>query len=97
VGPVQSASRSYFARITPENLQNEWFGFYALSGRATAFLGPLLVGWLTYWSGSQRIGMSIIIVFIVVGCLLMLTLTDEPSVTSPDDSGSSREAIEEGA
>jgi UMF1 family MFS transporter len=87
VGPVQSASRSYLARITPENLQNEWFGFYALSGKATAFLGPLLVGWLTYWSGSQRIGMSIIIVLVLVGFLLMLTLTDEPSAVGPNNHG----------
>jgi UMF1 family MFS transporter len=81
VGPVQSASRSYFARIAPRELQNEWFGFYALSGKATAFLGPLLVGWLTYGSGSQRIGMSVIIILILIGFLLMLTLTDETSAT----------------
>jgi UMF1 family MFS transporter len=74
VGPVQAASRSFMARIAPEALLNEMFGLYALSGKATAFLGPLLVGWLTLLSGSQRIGMATIIVFFIVGFLLMLTV-----------------------
>ena len=74
VGPLQSASRSYMARIAPKELLNEMFGFFALSGKATAFLGPLLVGWLTYVTNSQRIGISIIIVFLAVGFLIMLTV-----------------------
>jgi UMF1 family MFS transporter len=76
VGPVQAASRSYLARIAPGELQNELFGFYALSGKATAFLGPLVVGWLTYWSGSQRLGMGVIIVFLFIGFLLMLRVEE---------------------
>jgi UMF1 family MFS transporter len=76
VGPVQAASRSYLARIAPGELQNELFGFYALSGKATAFLGPLLVGWLTYWTGSQRLGMGVIIVFLFIGFLLMLRVEE---------------------
>ena len=35
---------------------------------------PLLVGWITYLSGSQRIGMGPVIVFFVLGFLLMLTV-----------------------
>src|SRR3546814_20831265 len=45
IGPAQTASRSYFARIVPAPLAAEFFGLYALSGKATAFLGPALVGW----------------------------------------------------
>ncbi len=74
VGPVQAASRSFLARAAPKELQNEMFGLYALSGKATAFLGPLTVGWLTYLSGSQRIGMGAIIGLFVIGLLLMLTV-----------------------
>ena len=77
VGPVQAASRSYLARIAPPNLQNETFGLYALSGKATSFLGPLSVGWLTLWTGSQRIGMSTVLVFFIVGSLLMLSVPDD--------------------
>jgi MFS transporter, UMF1 family len=95
VGPVQSASRSYLARIVPRDLQNEWFGFYALSGKATAFLGPLLVGWLTYWSGSQRIGMSVIIILILIGFVLMLGLTNETSARTGRNKAQSREVTGE--
>ena len=62
VGPAQSASRSLMAHISPMNMRTEFFGLYALSGKATAFLGPL-VGWATVTFESQRAGMATIIVF----------------------------------
>ncbi len=74
VGPVQAASRSLLARMSPPALQNEMFGLFALSGKATAFMGPLLVGWITEWFGSQRAGMGVIIMLFVIGFLLMLTV-----------------------
>jgi UMF1 family MFS transporter len=74
VGPAQAASRSFLARAAPEPLRNEMFGLFALSGKVTSFLGPLLVGWGTYLSGSQRAGMSVIIIFFIIGFLLMLTV-----------------------
>lgn len=74
VGPVQAASRSYLARAAPEALRTEMFGLYALSGKATAFLGPLLVGWLTHVTGSQRVGMAPIVVLLAIGLLIMLAV-----------------------
>lgn len=74
VGPVQSASRSLMARMAPKHLRNEMFGFFALSGKATAFLGPLLVGWLILMTGSHQVGMSVIVVFYLIGFALMLTV-----------------------
>lgn len=71
VGPVQAASRSYMARTAPEELRRQMFGLYAFSGKATAFVGPLLVGWLTYATGSQRLGMSVILVLLAIGGILM--------------------------
>ncbi len=72
VGPVQAASRTYMARVAPDHLKNQMFGLLALSGKVTAFLGPLLVGWLTYFSGSQRIGMSVIVLMFMLGFGLLL-------------------------
>jgi len=74
VGPVQAASRTYMARIAPDDLRNQMFGLFALSGKVTAFLGPLLVGWITYLAGSQRIGMSVLVLFFITGFLLMRTV-----------------------
>jgi UMF1 family MFS transporter len=72
VGPVQAAGRSYLARTAPVELRTQMFGLFAFSGKATAFAGPLLVGWVTGWFDSQRAGMSVIIVFLVIGFVLML-------------------------
>ena len=72
VGPAHSASRSLMARIAPEDIRTEMFGLYALSGKATAFLGPLAVGFLTYAFDSQRVGMSAITIFFIVGGLLLM-------------------------
>lgn len=80
VGPVQAASRSMMARMAPAELRCQMFGLYALSGKATAFVGPLVVGSTTYLTGSQRIGMSAIVVLLTVGFLLLLGV---PEPTKP--------------
>jgi UMF1 family MFS transporter len=55
-------------------MRRQMFGFYMLSGKATAFFGPLLYGWVAYLSGSLRWGMSTIIFLFILGGLIMLTL-----------------------
>jgi UMF1 family MFS transporter len=74
IGPAQASSRSYLGRVAPEALRNEMFGLLTFSGKATSFLGPLAVGWLTYATGSQRIGMSSVLFFFAIGLLLMFTV-----------------------
>jgi UMF1 family MFS transporter len=71
-GPVQSASRSLMARIAPLDKTTEFFGLYALSGKLTSFVGPLAVGIVTSISQSQRIGMSMLVLFFIVGTVLLL-------------------------
>lgn len=77
VGPAQAASRSYLARIAPPQVRTELFGLYALSGKATAFLGPWLVGVVTAISGSQRMGMAVILAFFLAGALVLRGVKDE--------------------
>lgn len=76
IGPAQTASRSFYARIVPPDLATEFFGLYALSGKVTAFLGPALVGWVTYWADSQRWGMATILLFFLAGLALLWPLAD---------------------
>ncbi|MBO6518858.1 MAG: MFS transporter [Rhodospirillales bacterium] len=78
IGPVQSASRSLMAHLAPAELRTEMFGLYALSGKATAFLGPMLVGALTAAFDSQRVGMAGILVFLIVGSLLLRGVRYQP-------------------
>lgn len=85
VGPNQAASRSLMGRFVPNNMQNEFFGFFAFSGKLTAFIGPLLLGVLTEWSGSQRVGVSIVIVLLVLGLVLLLSLDEQAGVQAKAD------------
>jgi len=71
IGPVQSGSRSLMARLAPAELRGEMFGLYALSGKATAFIGPMAVGWVTLLADSQRVGMGVILVLLIAGFLLL--------------------------
>ena len=75
-GPNQSASRSLLGRFVPQKAENEFFGFFAFSGKLTAFIGPLFLGLLTEWSGSQRVGISVVIVLFVVGLVLLLPVDE---------------------
>jgi UMF1 family MFS transporter len=72
-GPVQSASRTFLSRLAKPEEITRMYGLYSLSGTITSFLGPLLVGIVTTLFHSQRIGMSVLIPFFVIGAgILML-------------------------
>jgi len=77
-GPAQASSRTLIARLSPPEKVGEFFGLFALSGKATAFVAPLLIGIVTSASGQQRPAMIIIFVFLMVGAALM-SFVREPS------------------
>ena len=70
-GILQSASRSMMVRHTRLEKATEGFGLYALSGRATAFLAPALIGIVTAISGDARIGISPLVGLFIVGLVLL--------------------------
>jgi UMF1 family MFS transporter len=70
--PVQASSRSLLARLAPPEKITQFFGLFAFSGKATAFLAPFLVATITEVTDSQRLGMSAIALFLIVGMVLML-------------------------
>ena len=69
-GPNQSSSRALMSRITPEEKKNEFFGFYAFSGKATSFLGPLMFAWCSQFFGSQQAGLFAVMFLFYLGYLL---------------------------
>jgi UMF1 family MFS transporter len=79
-GPNQSASRSLLGRFVPPDKENEFFGFFAFSGKATAFLGPFLLGVLTQISGSQRVGVSVVVVLLLIGLWLLRGVDEEAGI-----------------
>jgi UMF1 family MFS transporter len=79
-GPNQAASRSLMARMTPAKMKNEFFGFFAFSGKFTAFLGPLLLGILTDIFRSQRVGMTTVLILFIIGGLLLLKVDEQEGI-----------------
>jgi UMF1 family MFS transporter len=79
-GPNQSASRSLLGRFVPPDKENEFFGFFAFSGKATAFLGPFVLGVLTQISGSQRVGVSVVVVLLLIGLWLLRGVDEEAGI-----------------
>jgi UMF1 family MFS transporter len=73
-GPVQASSRAYLARSVGVDEAGRYFGLYALSGRATAFLAPMAVATLTLYTDSARIGMAALLVFLIAGLVLLIKI-----------------------
>lgn len=71
LGPAQAASRSMMAHLSPRELTTEFFGLYAFSGRATAFLGPWFLALAVDATGSQHWGMATVFPFLIVGLILL--------------------------
>lgn len=82
VGPNQSASRSLMARFVPSKHQAEFFGFFAFSGKATAFMGPLLLSIMTDAFSSQRAGVAVVIVFFVVGGVILASVNEQKGIAA---------------
>ncbi|MFA8386102.1 MAG: MFS transporter [Pelagibaca sp.] len=71
-GVIQSASRTMMVRQANPDRMTEAFGLYALSGKATSFLAPLLIGVTTYATGSQQLGVSPVIGLFLIGLVLLV-------------------------
>ena len=71
-GPIQAASRTLLARMSPPEKTTAFFGFFSFSGKATAFAAPLVIGAVTAASGSQRVGIASSLLFLIGGFLLLL-------------------------
>ena len=74
-GGIQALSRSYFARLIPNNKHSEYFGIYNMLGKFAALLGPLLVGFVTYLTNDSRTGMLSISIFFIIGSILFIQST----------------------
>lgn len=71
-GGVQSLSRSLYIGLIPAGQTAEFFGFYNMLGKFAAVLGPVLVGWLTLLSGSNRVGILSIVFLLLAGAYLLV-------------------------
>lgn len=72
VGPAQSASRSYLARVIPAGREGEVFGLYATTGRAVSFLAPTAFAICVTIGGAQYWGILGIIIVVLIGLALLI-------------------------
>ncbi|MQW75186.1 MFS transporter [Nocardioides sp. dk4132] len=98
VGPAQSASRTFLARLIPAGREGQVFGLYATTGRAVSFLAPAAFA-SSIWIGAKLTGVSDlddaqhwgilgIVTVLLLGLLLLLPVrsgvrSDSALVTTP--------------
>jgi UMF1 family MFS transporter len=80
-GSIQAASRTLLVDQVDRERVTEAFGLYALSGKATTFIGPLSIAFATAFFASQafglsavdaqRLGVTPIIVLFLIGLVLL--------------------------
>jgi MFS transporter, UMF1 family len=70
-GPLQAASRTLLIRMAPKDRIAQYFGLFALTGKVTSFIGPLLIGTVTAVTESQKAGMAVLVLFFVAGLALL--------------------------
>lgn len=90
---IQSVSRAMVGTFTPPGKSGEFFGFFALAGRTSSFIGPAVFGWLaaeaTLWFRAQglagtlaeqsghRLAILSIGVFLLVGWALLAFVNEK--------------------
>ncbi len=72
VGPAQSSSRTYLARLAPPGREGQLFGLYATTGRAVSFLAPTLFAVFTSLFASERAGIVGILLVLAAGLALLV-------------------------
>jgi len=77
MGSSQSTSRSLMSKIIPPEKKTEFFGFYSFFGKSSAILGPLVFGFVSSITGSQRIAVISVALFFVVGLILLQRVREE--------------------
>lgn len=77
MGPVQAASRTMVARLSPKHILTQSYGFYAFTGKSISFLGPLCFGIATTIFATQQAGMASIILFWVAGLTLLFGVKEK--------------------
>jgi UMF1 family MFS transporter len=70
-GPLQAASRTLLIHMAPKDRIAQYFGLFALTGKVTSFVGPLLIGVITAVTASQKAGMAVLVLFFVAGLMLL--------------------------
>jgi UMF1 family MFS transporter len=86
IGAAFANSRAMMARISPLSMLSQFFGLYAVSGWATAFVGHGLVAFFTSTFNSQRAGFASPLLLLLAGLVVLKWVREERAaeVLPPD-------------
>lgn len=76
LGSLQAASRSLYSGFIPHGREGEYFGIFALAGKTSAILGPLLFGLISSATGNQRFAVLSLLIFFAAGLLVLMGVKD---------------------
>ena len=82
-GPAQASLRAWMAQLAPAGESGRWFGLYALSGKATAFMAPLVIAVGTRWIGDQRVAVAVSALFMITGAVVLARVPRQGPEASP--------------
>lgn len=81
LGGSQAVSRSLFGRMIPRGEEAQHYGFWGLSGKISAALGPLLFGVVYEITGEIRAGLLALTALLIAGQILLTRVAER----SPDE------------
>jgi UMF1 family MFS transporter len=70
-GSTLIASRSLMTFLIPMDSEAEFFGFYAISGKMSAIIGPIAFGVISYFTKSQKIALLSTLFFLISGFIII--------------------------
>lgn len=76
-GGAQSLSRSIYGKMIPARKNAEFFGFYGISSKFSAILGPFVFGLTGQLTGSSRLGIFSVVFFFIIGIWLLFRVNIE--------------------
>ena len=69
-GGIQALSRSYFAKIVPNEKSGEYFGLMDICGKGAAFFGTTIVSVVSQATNNMNLGVGAIALLFVAGIIL---------------------------
>jgi UMF1 family MFS transporter len=77
LGANQATSRALIGRFVPVGKQGELFGFFTVTGKFAAVLGPVVYGEVTAWTGSQRWAVLSMALFFIIGLAIFQRVDEQ--------------------
>lgn len=77
-GAVQALSRSYFAKIIPQEKSGEFFGLFDICGKGAAFMGTAVISFISQITGDANKGVGMLAVMFLVGLVLFRVAVKTP-------------------